>query len=889
MAARTPLYAWHAAHGGKMVDFAGWDMPLNYDGGILAEHLAVRRAGGLFDVSHMGRLRFHGSCRLDFLQQVLSNNCLALEPDQAHYTMLTTPGGGALDDAFLYRFGEEDYLLVVNASNRERDLAWLGEKAAAWDGVEIEDVTTELALLALQGPVSHAILAELGEASSLPEPHQGRLAAMDLAGIPVLVSRTGYTGEPNSFELFVPAGQARALWEAILAQGQARGVTPVGLGARDTLRLEAGMPLYGHELGADHEGREIPIFALGLAPAAVSFSPLKGDFVGREPLACQLAAYQKIRDGLPSPPPDLPRRILPLALLDKGVPRAGYTVWQGERQVGVVTSGTSVPYWIWEEGPQGPALTDQHALRPLALAYLDSHLMPGAQLEVEVRGKRLKALVVAEHGRSEAPPWFRPLLAGWQRPRVQTPQEQGRARLTPLLSRALTNHRWRQSQCVNLIPSEQSISPLVRMLSGSDPAHRYAEHRPLRALGDREVYYYQGADFIAWVEERLKEEMAAFLGCPLVEPRPISGQMANMTLFSALCAFKDRAYAKTCPRRIGRALTHHIGWGGHLSAQPMGALRDFVTKDPVSERFAVVNFPVRADNPFALDVEATGQILEEYAPELVVLGKSMVIQREPVTQLRALIDQMPHPALLMYDMAHVLGLLGPHFQEPFQEGAQVVTGSTHKTFFGPQRGIVGCDFAEDTPLWELWEAIRRRAFPGMTSNHHLGTLLGLLAAAVEMNSFKHEYQPQVLANARALAQALAEAGLTVLGDASAGYTETHQVLVEVGYGQGPAVARRLEESNIICNYQALPWDEGFSASSGLRLGVQEMTRFGLRESDCPELAQLMARVILEGEPVGAEVARFRERFTTLGYCFRGPEVDAFLQDMGELAYPGADW
>ena len=208
MALRTPLHDWHASHGGKMVEFAGWDMPLHYEGGILAEHRAVRRAGGIFDVSHMGRLRLTGPGRLDFLQKVLSNNCLALEPDQAHYTMITTPTGGALDDAFLYRFGEDDYLLVVNAANHGRDLAYLGDQAAAMGGVDIEDVTSELALLALQGPASHLILAGLGRVEDLPQPRQGRLAVMNLAGARVLVSRTGYTGEPNSFELFVPASQA---------------------------------------------------------------------------------------------------------------------------------------------------------------------------------------------------------------------------------------------------------------------------------------------------------------------------------------------------------------------------------------------------------------------------------------------------------------------------------------------------------------------------------------------------------------------------------------------------------------------------------------------------------------------------------------------------------
>ena len=167
----------------------------------------------------------------------------------------------------------------------------------------------------------------------------------------------------------------------------------------------------------------------------------------------------------------------------------------------------------------------------------------------------------------------------------------------------------------------------------------------------------------------------------------------------------------------------------------------------------------------------------------------------------------------------------------------------------------------------------------MTSNHHLGTLLGLLAAAVEMNTFKSQYQPQVIANAKALAKALKDAGLNVQGDADMGYTETHQVLVEVGYAKGPEVARRLEENNIVCNYQALPQDEGFSASSGLRLGMQEMTRFGVTESDCAGIAGLIADCVLRGSKVKDEVAKFRSNFTELNYCFKDAEIQELFETL----------
>jgi glycine/serine hydroxymethyltransferase len=203
----------------------------------------------------------------------------------------------------------------------------------------------------------------------------------------------------------------------------------------------------------------------------------------------------------------------------------------------------------------------------------------------------------------------------------------------------------------------------------------------------------------------------------------------------------------------------------------------------------------------------------------------------------------------------------------------IVTGSTHKTFFGTQRGMIGADFVPDTPLFELWKALRRRVFPGMVSNHHLGTLLGLLLGAIEMNTFKNEYQPQVLANAKALARALKEQGLDVQGDPAVDYTETHQVVVRVGYAQGCEIARRLERNNIIVNYQALPGDESFTASSGLRLGVAEMTRFGMKEADFATLAELLAEIIKRGKDLAATVSAFRRRFLQMQYCFHDRSLE----------------
>jgi aminomethyltransferase len=292
-----------------------------------------------------------------------------------------------------------------------------------------------------------------------------------------------------------------------------------------------------------------------------------------------------------------------------------------------------------------------------------------------------------------------------------------------------------------------------------------------------------------------------------------------------------------------------------------------------------VNFPVLADNPYRVDVPAALELIEECRPELIVFGKSMVLHTEPVAEVRRFLDERGIPAVVMYDMAHVIGLVGPHFQQPFAEGADLVTGSTHKTFYGTQRGIVAGSMHKEEERYALWESIMSRAFPGSVSNHHLGTLLGLLMAAYEMNAFKDEYQPAVIANAKAFARALAEAGLQVEGDPSIGYTQTHQVLVRVGYGRGAEIARRLEANNLICNYQALPDDESFTAASGLRMGVAEMTRFGMREGDLGDVAALIADATLRDNDVRQEVKRLRGRFTDLRFCFGADEYQGLVEPM----------
>ena len=420
------------------------------------------------------------------------------------------------------------------------------------------------------------------------------------------------------------------------------------------------------------------------------------------------------------------------------------------------------------------------------------------------------------------------------------------------------------------------MSPATRWLSIMDPVGRYAEHKQVKALDEAEVFYYQGTDFIWEVEERLKQEFAKYLGCGTVEARLVSGQMANATVFSAMVDYLNRADRKSEQRRMRMVMNNHIIKGGHLSSQPMGALKDYVARDPRTEKAAVVNFPVHADDKYRIDTAATRKLLEEHKPELVILGKSMVLYPEPVAELREFIDEAGIDCFLMYDMAHVLGLVGPHFQQPFEEGADIVTGSTHKTFFGTQRGVIASRFTEDDVLYPFWEAVERRAFPGAVSNHHLGTLLGLLMAAYEMNAFKDEYQAKVIRNAKAFARALDDCGLAVSGNPEVGFTQTHQVLLDVGWTRGPEIARRLEENNIVCNYQAAPEEEGFTASGSLRMGVSEMTRFGMGPEDFGELAELIRDVVVYGSTVKPRVADLRKRFLELRYCFREKELEQRL-------------
>ncbi|HHV63891.1 MAG TPA: glycine cleavage system aminomethyltransferase GcvT [Peptococcaceae bacterium] len=315
---KTPLYDLHLAAGGKIIDFGGWALPVEYEG-ILKEHETVRSAAGLFDVSHMGEILVQGPDAEKFLQKMLTNDISTMQDYQVYYTLMCYPDGGVVDDLIVYRYKPDHYLLVVNAANTAKDFAWLKEHEEGQ--VIVTDVSEQYAQLALQGPLAQTILQAL-TATNLNEVKFFRfLPGLTVSGIPALVSRTGYTGE-DGFELYVEPAKAPELWQAILAEGQKHGLKPIGLGARDTLRFEAALPLYGHELSP-----EITPLEAGLG----MFVKLnKADFIGKEALAKQKA------EGVP-------RKLVGFEMIERGLPRSEYEVQKNGKSIGHVTTGGLAP------------------------------------------------------------------------------------------------------------------------------------------------------------------------------------------------------------------------------------------------------------------------------------------------------------------------------------------------------------------------------------------------------------------------------------------------------------------------------------------------------------------------------------------------------------------
>lgn len=385
---RTQLYEAHLAAGGQMVDFGGWEMPIQYPSGIVAEHLTTRSSCGIFDVSHMGRLLIEGPDRLAFMQHVLSSNVAAVKPGRAQYCMIPNTTGGAVDDAYVYMYEEDRYMLVVNASNTDKDLAHFATILPNYD-CTVTNMTDKCASIAVQGPDTDKILSQLigGEVPVGPKKNDLGFAMME--GRKVWLSRTGYTGEPIGYELFIESAEAVWLWNRLIELGAA----PIALGARDTLRLEAGLPLYGHEMGEAPDGSEIQIFSVPLSRFAVNFAEEKGEFIGKEQLAEQKSS--------------LTTKIVPIALVDRGVIRAGMDIYKGEQKAGWVTSGTMVPYWNFDENGNKHETTGK---RSIGFACIAGDPQIGDEVFVDVRGKKLKAVVVAKHMIQNDPPYGKAVI-----------------------------------------------------------------------------------------------------------------------------------------------------------------------------------------------------------------------------------------------------------------------------------------------------------------------------------------------------------------------------------------------------------------------------------------------------------------------------------------------
>ena len=388
---RTQLYEAHLAAGGTMVDFGGWEMPIQYPAGIVTEHLTTRSGCGIFDVSHMGRLLIEGPDRLAFLQYVLSSNVAAVKSGRAQYCMIPNENGGAVDDAYVYMYDEDRYMLVVNASNTDKDLAHFATILPKFN-CTVTNMTDKCASIAVQGPETDKILSVLIGGPVPVGPKKNDLGFAMMEGRKVWLSRTGYTGEPIGYELFIESAEAMWLWNRLLELG----AKPIALGARDTLRLEAGLPLYGHEMGELPDGKEIMIFSVPLSRFAVSFAEEKGEFMAKAKLEDQKA--------------NLTDKIVPIALVDRGVIRAHMEIYKGDEKVGYVTSGTMVPYYDYEGEGEATRLLETTGKRSIGFAYVSGNPQVGDEVFVDVRGKKLKAVVVSKHMIQNDPPYGKAVL-----------------------------------------------------------------------------------------------------------------------------------------------------------------------------------------------------------------------------------------------------------------------------------------------------------------------------------------------------------------------------------------------------------------------------------------------------------------------------------------------
>jgi aminomethyltransferase len=352
----TPLFPVYKEYGAKTIDFGGWELPVQFSS-IKEEHEAVRTKAGLFDVSHMGEITVKGTGSLEYLQKMLTNDISKIKDGGAQYNIMCYDNGGTVDDLLVYKLKDDDFLLVVNAANTEKDYQWLKEHLKG--DVALENISEGVSQLALQGPLAEAVLSKLVSDTALSEIGSFKFQQEVLInGKKALVSRTGYTGE-DGFEIYCDPRDAAELWRAILGAGRVEGILPIGLGARDTLRFEAVLALYGQELSPDISPLEAGVgFAVKLNKEA--------DFIGKK------ALQEQKEKGVP-------RKLVGIEMIDRGIPRHGYPVYAGEEQIGEVTTGT-----------QSPTLK-----KNIGLALIKTeHAASGNELFVEIRGKRLKAQII---------------------------------------------------------------------------------------------------------------------------------------------------------------------------------------------------------------------------------------------------------------------------------------------------------------------------------------------------------------------------------------------------------------------------------------------------------------------------------------------------------------
>jgi len=403
---------------------------------------------------------------------------------------------------------------------------------------------------------------------------------------------------------------------------------------------------------------------------------------------------------------------------------------------------------------------------------------------------------------------------------------------------------WR-ARCINLIASENVLSPLATRALDSDFNSRYAEGHP----GMR---YYEGTKYIDEIETRLEAEVKSLFRSTRADVRPVSGTVANDAVFH------------TVVERGATVLAHGVPAGGHVSHQRFGALGKVAG--------TIKRLPLSKDG-ITVDVDRAKDLVRKERPAVLLLGRSLFLFPEPVKELREVCTETG--TVILFDGAHVLGLVAcGQFQDPLAEGADLMMGSTHKTYFGPQRGVI----VSNTPDDGLWKKVDRGVFPGATSNHHLFTLPAMLVATLEMKEFGRAYAADVVANAQAFGRALVKRGVRVLGEAM-GFTRSHQVAVDASsFGGGRDATRRLCEQNIVSNMNTLPGDDPKTAKDprGIRFGVQEMTRFGAAPDTMDAIAEVIAACLRKDRDVTAEVGRIREGLRTVRYTFEGTDVAKLL-------------